>query len=134
MRCISVRSETSFGALAALLVMILSVNAQPNAVPSHLQPNDASPPPGSMMWHYECNGGTQCPTTCTIKGNQVFTTSDYASFTITQIPNQVFWFQVDTGDKAIDYVVQSDQVVCSISGAVLKAARASASSEPRPRQ
>src|SRR5262245_53065781 len=135
MRCILVMLATGLGPLVALLPPTPSANAQPKQEISPLQPSDASPPPGTMMWQYECNAGTQCPTTCTINGNPFFQTSDYATLTITQIPNRVFWVQLDTGDKIIDYLVQSD-VVCSITGAVLKAARAreSASSDSRPRQ
>jgi len=85
----SVVSATAFGALALFLPNIPSVNAQPTEV---------SPPPGSMMWHYECKAGTQCPTAYAVKGNQVFATANYASFTIRQIPNQIFLLKVDTGD------------------------------------
>src|SRR5215216_435318 len=100
MKCILllVMLATGFGTLVALLPATPSANAEPSQAISPLQPSDASPPPGTMMWQYECSAGTQCPTTCMIKGNPIFQTSDYATLTITQIPNQAFWFQVDTGD------------------------------------
>jgi hypothetical protein len=86
------------------------------------------PPVGSLMWHYECKAGAQCPTRCTVKGTELFSTGNFQSLTILQIPNQVYWIRVNTGQANVDYVVQADQVACSISGATLMSAK----SAPRP--
>jgi hypothetical protein len=100
------------------------------------QANEISVPSGSMEWQYECPAGTSCPTVCKIGANEIFSTANYASVTILQLPKQVFWFRIDTGAKMAEFVLRAEQVNCSISGATLKAARAwePGSSEPRKQQ
>jgi len=91
------------------------------------------PPPGSMMWNYECKPGVECPTRCAAKGTELFSTGSYLTLTILQLPNQAFWFQIDTGQTFVYYLVaQSDPVVCSVSGATLVSARAADSTKPAP--
>jgi len=127
MRCILIAWVTASGALIGFAPGVPSAIAQAQEI---------SVPSGSMEWRYECPAGAQCPTTCSIKGNQIFSTANYTSVTIFQLPNQVFWFRVDTGDKMVEFVMAADQMACSISGASLKAARAreSGTSEPRKQQ
>jgi hypothetical protein len=127
MRRLLIAWVAASGALIGFAPSVPSANAQAQEI---------SVPTGSMEWRYECPAGGQCPTTCSIKGNQIFSTANYTSVTVFQLPNQVFWFRVDTGDKMVEFVMAADQMACSISGASLKAARAteSGTSEPRKRQ
>jgi hypothetical protein len=98
------------------------------------QGGDIALPPSSMEWRYECHAGEQCPTTCSIGGAQIFTTANYVSLTILQLPNQVFWFRVDTGDKMVEYVLTGERINCAMAGATLKAARAWPAGAPEPRK
>jgi hypothetical protein len=127
MRRLLIAWVAASGALIGFAPSVPSANAQAQEI---------SVPTGSMEWRYECPAGGQCPTTCSIKGNQIFSTANYTSVTVFQLPNQVFWFRVDTGDKMVEFVMAADQMACSITGASLKAARAwkSGSAEPRQRQ
>jgi hypothetical protein len=113
------------GAFSALVGFAPSANAQANEI---------SVPTGSMEWRYECPAGVQCPTTCSIKGNQLFSTADYAAVTIFQFPRQVYWFRIDTGDKVIEFILEGEQMACSIAGATLKAARTWGTGGPEPRK
>jgi hypothetical protein len=127
MRRILMAWVTAFGALVGFAPSVPSANAQGSEI---------SVPAGSMEWQYECPAGVSCPTTCTAAGNQIFSTANYASVTIFQLPRQAYWVRIDTGDKMVEFVAVGSQVACSINGAKLKAARAweSGSSEPRKRQ
>jgi hypothetical protein len=89
-------------------------------------------PAGSMEWQYECPAGAQCLTTCSIKGNQIFTTADYATLTIIRLPHQGYWLRIDTGDKTVEWILEGEQPLCSIAGATLKASRAWESASPQP--
>jgi hypothetical protein len=120
-----VRSLLTAGAALSALVALA-----PRVV--NAQVENMVPPAGAMMWHYECQVGTQCPTKCTVKGTELFTTGNYASLTIVQISNQGYWFRIDTGQTNVDYVAQADQVICSIVGAMLKSARAQESGNSTP--
>jgi hypothetical protein len=86
-----------------------------------------------MEWQYECQAGVACPTACSSKGDQIFTTANYASVTIFRLPNRVYWFRIDTGGNMVEFFLESDQLVCSITGAKFKAARAWTSGSPQPR-
>jgi hypothetical protein len=129
MRCILILAAwaIAFSALVSFAPSVPSANAQANEI---------SVPAGSMQWQYECPAGVSCPTICSIKGNQIFSTADYALVTIFQLPRQAYWFRVDTGDKMVEFIFEGEQMVCSITGAKLKAAHAweSGSAEPRKRQ
>ena len=105
---------------------VMMIMTAPRAV--NAQVDNMVPPVGSMMWHYECKAGAQCPTKCTIKGTELFQTGNFQSLTILQIPNQVYWIRVATGQSNLEYVAQADQFTCSISGATLMSAK----SAPRP--
>jgi hypothetical protein len=120
-----VRSLLTAGAALSALVALA-----PRVV--NAQVENMVPPAGAMMWHYECQPGTQCPTKCAVKGTELFTTGNYASLTIVQISNQSYWFRIDTGQTNVDYVAQADQVICSIVGAMLKSARAQESGKSTP--
>ena len=119
-----VRSLLTAGAAFALVALA------PRVV--NAQVENMVPPAGAMMWHYECQPGAQCPTKCTVKGTELFSTGNYASLTIVQISNQGYWFRIDTGQTNVDYVAQADQVICSIVGATLKSARAQESGKSTP--
>ena len=95
----------------------------PAGVPgAHAQDSEMTLPAGSMEWRYECPAGLQCPTTCTAKGNPIFSTADYASVTIFRLATQAYWFRIDTGDKLIEFILEGE-MSCSINGAKLKSAR-----------
>ena len=115
-------------AFTALVVLVSPLVAD-------AQVENMVPPAGAMMWHYECQPGTQCPTKCAVEGTEVFATGNYLSLTILQIPNQVYWFRINTGQTNVDYVAQADQVICSVVGATLKSVRAQESGRdvPTPR-
>jgi hypothetical protein len=99
---------------------------------ANAQVDNMVPPAGSMMWHYECKTGTQCPTKCAVRGTELFSSGNYVSLTIVQIPGQVYWFRIDTGQGNVDYVAQADQVVCSMAGATMTSARAQESAKAAP--
>ena len=98
--------------------------------------DDVVLPPGAMTWTYECKPGVECPTKCSMKGTELFSTGNYLSFTIIQIPAQAFWFRIDTGQTFVHYFIAqnniADQVSCSIAGATLMSARAQDSAKPAP--
>ena len=81
-------------------------------------------PSGSMMWRYECKAGTQCPTKCSAQGKDLFETGNFVSLTIVKMTNNEHWLRVDAGSSKIDYVIQTDQFTCTISGAALTSATA----------
>jgi hypothetical protein len=121
-----VRSLLTWGAALSALAVLTPCEVD-------AQVENMVPPAGAMMWHYECQVGTQCPTKCTVKGTELFSTSDYASLTIVQMPNQVYWIRLDTGQKNVDYVItQADPVMCTIVGATLKSARAQEAGKSNP--
>ena len=120
-----VRSLLTWGAALSALAVLTPCEVD-------AQVENMVPPAGAMMWHYECQVGTQCPTKCTVKGTELFSTGNYVSLTILQIPDQVYWFRIDTGQTNVDYVAQADQVICSVVGATLKSARAQESGKSTP--
>jgi hypothetical protein len=124
-RTIMVRNLLTWGAALSALAVLTPCEAD-------AQVENLVPPAGAMMWHYECQPGTQCPTKCMVKGTDLFSTGNYVSLTILQIPNQVYWFRIDTGQTNVDYVAQADQVICSVVGAMLKSARAQESGKSTP--
>jgi hypothetical protein len=73
----------------------------------------------ALTWFYECKPGTQCPTSCTNAGKDLFSTSDYASLTISQMNHQLYWIKVDTGQKTLEYVIAGEHLQCTIAGAKL---------------
>jgi hypothetical protein len=104
--------------LIAWVTVLATVSGYATTVPSaNAQAHEISVPPGSMEWQYECHAGVACPTACSSKGDQIFTTANYASVTIFRLPNRVYWFRIDTGNNMVEYFLESDQLVCSITGA-----------------
>src|ERR1043166_6881592 len=98
-----VRSFLTWGAALSALAVLTPCEVD-------AQVENLVPPAGAMMWHYECQPGTQCPTKCTVKGTELFSTSNYVSLTILKIPDQVYWFRIDTGQTNVDYVAQADEM------------------------
>jgi hypothetical protein len=97
------------------------VGLTPNAI--NAQAANFVPPAGSMMWHYQCKAGAQCPTKCTVQGNELFSTGAFVSLRIWQIPNNIYWFQLEAGANIVDFIVQSpNQFACTIAGATLVSA------------
>ena len=127
MRRIFVAWLTAFGAVVGFAGSMTSANAQATEI---------TLPAGSMEWVYECRAGVSCPTTCSLQGKEVFSTANYVSITVVRLPDHVYWFRVDTGDKPAEFIFDGGQIVCSFNTATLKTARAweSGSSEPRKRQ
>jgi hypothetical protein len=66
----------------------------------------------------------QLPDKVCRRGTELFSTGNYISLTIVQLPSRSYWFRVDTGKGKVDYIAQADQVNCSIIGATLISARA----------
>src|SRR5262245_15836112 len=94
---------------------------------------DISLPAGSMEWRYECQAGVSWPTVCSLQGKTIFSTADYASVTIVRLPGRAYWFRFDTEDKPVEFVVEGEQLVCSINSPAVKAARAWEAANPAPR-
>jgi hypothetical protein len=103
--------------ITILLIVVLSGTA-------NAQGENVVLPSGSMIWRYECKPGTQCPTKCSAQGKDLFETGNFVSLTIVKIANNEHWLRVDAGSSKIDYVIQSDQFTCTISGAALTSATA----------
>ena len=78
--------------------------------------------PPAMTWRYDCVAGTQCPSNCSLAGKELFSTSDYHSITIAELSGPVYWIKIDTGQRIIEYIGQSEQFHCMISGALLVSA------------
>jgi hypothetical protein len=110
--------------ISTMRVMVLNVLSLLAVGPANAQTENLSMPTGSTTWHYECKPGTQCPTKCAVGGTELFSTGNYTSLTIVQLPGRSYWFRVDTGHGKVDYIMQADQVNCSIIGATLSSARA----------
>jgi hypothetical protein len=94
---------------------------------------DGTASPTMLTWSYKCSPGIQCPSTCTSGGKNLFSTSDYLSLTISHMSNHLFWIKVDTGQKPVDYVIEADQLLCTISGATLASVRYQAPGALPPR-
>jgi len=105
-------------------VMLLPVPGLLAMSMANAQVENLSMPTGSTTWHYECKADTQCPTKCAVGGTELFSTGNYISLTIMQLPSRGYWFRVDTGKGKVDYITQADQVNCSIMGATLIFVRA----------
>lgn len=75
--------------------------------------------PKALTWSYECKPGIQCPSSCSNAGKELFSTSDYVSLTISQMNDKLFWIKVDTGQKPLEFVLESDHLQCTVSGARL---------------
>ena len=114
------RRGTAASGISCVIIALLALGSPR---PAHAQADNLSLPQGSTMWHYQCKAGIQCPTRCSVKGSELFSTSEYVSLTIAQIPGQVYWIRIDTGQTHIDYIAQGDQVICSIVGATLASTR-----------
>lgn len=111
------------------MVVIAGFGALGAAAAADGQVDAPNVPPGAIPWHYECKGG-DCPTKCTVNGNELFQTGGYASLTILQLPDRRHWIRVQTGQTNIDYVIQADQVWCTVTGATLTALPARGGENP----
>jgi hypothetical protein len=118
-RCTQLGRKLMIRALRILNMSIVVLSGTANA-----QGENVALPSGSMMWRYECKPGTQCPTKCSAQGKDLFETGNFVSLTIVKIANNEHWLRVDAGSSKIDYVIQSDQFTCTISGAALTSATA----------
>jgi SAM-dependent methyltransferase len=110
--------------ISTMRVMLLAVLGLLAVGTANAQTENLSMPAGSTTWHYECKPGANCPTKCAAGGTELFSTGNYTSLTIVQLPGRSYWFRVDTGHGKVDYITQADQVNCSIIGATLSSARA----------
>ena len=118
-RCTELGRKLMTRALRILNMLIVVLSGTANA-----QGENVALPLGSMMWRYECKPGTQCPTKCSAQGKDLFETGNFVSLTIVKMTNNEHWLRVDSGSSKIEYIIQSDQFTCTISGAALTSATA----------
>ena len=86
-------------------------------------------PPG-VTWAYECKAGLHCPSTCSISGKEVFSTSDYHAIYITAVEPNLYWIRVDTGRDMINYISHADHMQCTIQSATLLYVRSGEAGKP----
>ena len=86
-------------------------------------------PPG-VTWAYECKAGLHCPSSCSIGGKELFSTSDYHAIYISVVEPSLYWIRVDTGQNVVNYISHADQMQCAIQSATLLYVRSGETGKP----
>ena len=81
------------------------------------QAGDIVPPPGAVMWQYECKIG-DCNAKCTLNGTELFSAGSLFGLVVMQLPERGYWFRIDAGQSSVDYVqmMRTEQMTCTVIG------------------